>query len=190
MIKFEDLALDFFTDGDLAQRSITNPMNVELRENIGGACRKWVNPFLDTYIWLKGEILDLEGARDAMSGRQNLLEAQSALVTKKTEKQQELEKMATGKTTLKSFFKSKTTIEKDIGLYTQEVENMTKEIEDYRKLINFVTIYHGNMAIELFKQNKQQQYCRMLNNFAVREISNAHIAATLYHQLLELQEKK
>lgn len=150
----------------------------------------WNNPFNEAYIWIKGEYLDLLGARDAMNGREQLISQMTSLEGTKRSKQTELEKMTTGKTTLKSFFKSKTTIEKDIVIYHQEVENMTKEIEDYRKLINFVTIYHGNMAIELFKQNKQQQYCRMLNNFAVREISNAHIAATLYHQLLELQEKK
>jgi hypothetical protein len=37
------------------------------------------------------------------------------------------------------------------------------------------------MTIERFKANKIAQYLRMLNNFAVREISNAHLAATLYH---------
>ena len=155
VLKFEDVALDFFTDGELSQRGLSNPGNIEVKESIGPAIKKWTNPYLDAYIWLKGEILDLEGARDAMVGRQNLLDQLINLESKKREKQQELEKMSTGKTTLKSFFKSKSTIEKDIGLYTQEVEQMTKDIEDYRKLINFVTIYHGNMAIELFKQNKQ-----------------------------------
>lgn len=46
------------------------------------------------------------------------------------------------------------------------------------------------MAIEKYKTNKVSQYMLMLNNFAVREISNAHLAATLYHGLLELQERK
>lgn len=67
---------------------------------------------------------------------------------------------------------------------------MTSDIEDYRKLVNFVIILHGHIVIDKFKQNKVAQYCRMLNNFAVREISNAHLAATLYHNLLELQNKE
>lgn len=46
------------------------------------------------------------------------------------------------------------------------------------------------MAIDKFKSNKVAQYMRMLNNFAVREISNAHLAATMYHQLLELVDTK
>ena len=51
--------------------------------------------------------------------------------------------MTLGKTTLKSFFKTKSTIEKDILTYQSEVESITNEIEDYRKLINFIQIYHG-----------------------------------------------
>lgn len=98
--------------------------------------------------------------------------------------------MSLGKTTLKSFFKSKDKKEADIVRYQRETETMTQDLEEYRKLITFITIYHGHMAIDKFKSNKVQQYMRMLNNFAVREISNAHLAATLYHQLLELSEKK
>lgn len=98
--------------------------------------------------------------------------------------------MSMGKTTLKSFFKSKSTIENDITRYQREVEQMTTDLEEYRKLVNFIIIYHGNIAIDKFKSNKVAQYMRMLNNFAVREISNAHLAATLYHQLLELSDNK
>lgn len=62
--------------------------------------------------------------------------------------------MSLGKTTMKSFFKSKSTIEKDIVAYQQDIEALTHEIEDYRKLINFITIYHGHMAIDKYKSNK------------------------------------
>lgn len=62
--------------------------------------------------------------------------------------------MSLGKTTLKSFFKSKGTIEKDILIYQAEIEKITNEIEDYRKLINFITIYHGHLAVDKFKANK------------------------------------
>ena len=44
---------------------------------------------------------------------------------------------------MKSFFKSKSTIEKDILNYQSDIEQMNVDVEDYRKLINFITIYHG-----------------------------------------------
>lgn len=189
-LKYEDVAVDFYADGELSQRSITHPGAAEVRESINPTIKEWKNPYREAYIWIKGELLDLLGARDAMDGRDTVVTKQNELEAKKKEKQTELEKMSLGKTTMKSFFKSKSTIEKDIVAYQQEVERIAQEIEDYRKLINFITIYHGHMAIDKFKQNKIGQYLRMLNNFAVREISNAHLAATLYHQLLELQERK
>ena len=65
---------------------------------------------------------------------------------------------------------------------------MNEEIEDYIKLINFLTVYQGDKALEKFKQLKVQQYFKMLNHFSLREISNAHTSATLYHSILELNE--
>ena len=35
---------------------------------------------------------------------------------------------------------------------------MNVDVEDYRKLINFVTIYHGQLAIDKFKKAKLLQY--------------------------------
>lgn len=189
-LKYEDTCLDFYADGEISQRALTHPGATETKESIGPTIKQWKNPYREAYIWIKGELLDLLGARDAMDGREKVVEQQQALESKKKDKQTELEKMSLGKTTMKSLFKSKSTIEKDIVVYQQEIEALTHEIEEYRKLINFITIYHGHMAIEKYKTNKVSQYMHMLNNFAVREISNAHLAATLYHGLLELQERK
>jgi len=33
-------------------------------------------------------------------------------------------------------------------------------------------------------------YLKSLNNFCVKEISNAHLAATLYHSMLDLGDKE
>jgi len=38
-----------------------------------------------------------------------------------------------------------------IGLQAR-IEAANVDIEEYRKLINFITIYHGQMAIEKFKR--------------------------------------
>lgn len=180
-VQYEDIALDYYADGQLTERSFTHPGAVETKESIKTTIKQWKNPYLEGYIWIKGELLDLEGAKDALEGRDIVQKMLQEFELKKRERQTELEKMLANKTTLKSFFKSSSTIESDKVRYQQEVEQLTKEIEDYYKLINFITIYHGQMTIERFKANKIAQYLRMLNNFAVREISNAHLAATLYH---------
>lgn len=81
--------------------------------------------------------------------------------------------------TLKSFFKSKEGKEKDILKYTAAIEQANLDIEEYRKLTNFITIYLGHFAIEKFKKDKVEQYKRMLKLMSVRSIFNANLFATL-----------
>lgn len=88
-----------------------------MRESINPTIKEWKNPYREAYIWIKGELLDLLGARDAMDGRDQVVQKQNELEAKKKDKQTELEKMSLGKTTMKSLFKSKSTIEKDIVVY-------------------------------------------------------------------------
>jgi len=94
-----------------------------------------------------------------------------------------------GKTTLKSFFKSKSTIQKDIDAYSASIQQLDVDIDQYRKLLNFITIYHGQIAIEKFKHLKAQAYYKMLNMFSIKEIGNAHLHATLSHNILELLDQ-
>lgn len=99
-----------------------------------------------------------------------------------------MEKLSLGKTTLKSFFKSKTGKEKDILNLQANIEQVNQDIENYRKLINFITIYHGQLAIDKFKKDKCIQYAKMLNLMSCREISNAYLCATLNSKILELKQ--
>merc|ERR1711862_148278 len=77
---------------------------------------------------------------DAMNGRDGVIQKQLKTEQKVRDKQKELDKMTLGKTTLKSFFKTKSGVEKDILNYQADIEAMNVDVEDYRKLINFVTI--------------------------------------------------
>jgi hypothetical protein len=51
-----------------------------------------------------------------------------------------------------------------------------------------VTIYQGMQAIDKFKRLKVGQYMKVLNTLSQKEISNAHLQATLAHQILILGE--
>jgi sorting nexin-1/2 len=189
-IKFEETAVDYYADGDRALRIMTHPSAAELSTNIDETIKSWKNPFREAWLWIKGELLDVRGMMDAMNGRDAVIQKQLKTEQKIRDKQKELDKMTLGKTTLKSFFKTKSGVEKDILNYQADIEAMNVDVEDYRKLINFITIYHGQLAIDKFKKAKLLQYQKMLNFFAVREIGNAHVSATLYHSILELNEQK
>ena len=97
--------------------------------------------------------------------------------------------MTLGKTTLKSLFKSKTTITKDIDVYSAAIQQLDLDIDQYKKLVNFITIMHGQITIEKFKRMKAASYYKMLNTFSIKEVSNAHLHATLSHSILSLQDE-
>ncbi len=65
-----------------------------------------------------------------------------------------MEKLSQGKTTLKNFFKSKSGKENEILNLQAAIEAANRDIEDYKKLVNFLTIYHGQIALPKFKKEK------------------------------------
>jgi len=97
--------------------------------------------------------------------------------------------LSLGKTTLTTFWKSKSSKEKDILNLQAKIEQGNVDIENYRKLVNFITIYHGQMAIDKFKKHKIQQYTKMLQGMSTRSIHNAYLNATLNALILETFEK-
>jgi septal ring factor EnvC (AmiA/AmiB activator) len=105
------------------------------------------NPYKEAYYWLKGELLDLKGLQYAISGRETVVKMLSATESKKRSDQSEAEKLQQGKTTLKSLFKSKSSKESEITNLQTQIEVANKDIEDFKKLINFLTVYHGEVAI-------------------------------------------
>lgn len=70
-----------------------------------------------------------------------------------------------------------------------KIEQSNVDIEDYRRLINFITIYHGQLAIDKFKRQKSEQYKKMLQNMATRSINNSYLAATLNSGVLQVFEQ-
>jgi hypothetical protein len=75
------------------------------------------SPFAEAALWIKGEMLDIQGMIDAIKGREKVMKKQIDAEAKRRDDQEELEKLSLGKTTLKSFFKSKVGKEQDmVGL--------------------------------------------------------------------------
>jgi hypothetical protein len=115
LMKYEDNNIEYVAESDASRRILTNPATgSEFTDRFISSCKTFRNPFKDAYYWLKGELLDLKGLKSALEGRENVVRLQSGTESKKRSDQQELEKLSQGKTTLKSFFKSKTSKDGDI----------------------------------------------------------------------------
>lgn len=78
---------------------------------------------------------------NAIKGRDDVIKRLAETESKKRDEQEELDKLTMGKTTLKSFFKSKEGKENDIKLLQKSIKTCDFLIEEYKKLINFITVY-------------------------------------------------
>ena len=65
-----------------------------------------------------------------------------------------IEKLQEGKTTLKSLFKNKAQKESKASRMEEGIKLMDKEIEGFKSLIKFLTIYHGHVNIPKFLVSK------------------------------------
>jgi len=175
LMQYEASALEYFSENDMNSRVLTHPKAGDLNENLTTMVANFRNPFLEAAVWIKGEMLDIAGMLNAMKGRDLVMKRQLATEGRKRDDQQELEKLSLGKTTLKSFFKSKEGKEKDILRLQASIEQANVEIEEFRKLMNFITVYQGQFAIEKFKKDKIAQYTRMLNLMAIKSVFNANL---------------
>ncbi|CDW91301.1 px domain containing protein [Stylonychia lemnae] len=189
LMRYEDNNIEYYADSDINKRILTNPGVGDMKEKMDDTYKGWKNPFKDAYYWLKGELLDLKGINEALLGRELVVKQQSQCESKKRTDQQELEKLSQGKTTIKSIFKSKSSKESEITNLQTLIEVANKDIADYKKLINWLTIYHGEICIQKFKREKSRGYLKTLNNFCIKEISNSHLSATLWHSLLEVDKQ-
>lgn len=188
LMKFEDVGIAYYSDADYNKRILTHSDKPDLKQRIDDQTARLKNPYREAYLWIKGELLEIQGMYDALLGREMVMKAQLAVEQKKRSDQTEMQKLSEGKTTLKSVFKSKSKKEESILNLKATIELADNEISDYRKLTNYLTVYHGQIAIPSFKLAKSRLYLRSLNNFCVKEISNAHLTATLYHGLLKESE--
>uniref|UniRef100_A0A7S3CRU8 Uncharacterized protein n=1 Tax=Strombidium rassoulzadegani TaxID=1082188 RepID=A0A7S3CRU8_9SPIT len=190
LMKYEDVGLAYYSDQDYNKRVLTHPKCENLKDRIEENKQKSKNSYRDSYLWFKGEFLDVQGMYDSLQGREGVMKAQLNTEQKKKDDSKELEKMQGGKTTMKSLFKSKSQKESKILNLQAAIEIADQEIQDFQKLIKFLTIYHGQQAIPKFKLAKYKMYLKTLNLFCVKEISNSHLQATFFHSLLELGEKE
>ena len=188
-IRYEDVGLAYYANQDYTRRVLTHPDQVELKERIDETQAKYKNAYNDAYLWIKGEFLDISGMYDGLQGRESVMKAQITSEQKKRDDQNELRKLSEGKTTMKSVFKSKAKKESNILSLSAAIEIADQEIIDFKKLIVFLTIYHGQVAIPKFKQAKARLYLKTLNNFCVKEISNSHLTATLFHSMLDVTKE-
>ena len=80
---------------------------------------------------------------EALQARENIVKKLISAQVKQNNDKIELDKLKDGKKTMKSIFKSKAGKASSIDSLQTSLEGSDKELDDLKKVIHFLTIYHG-----------------------------------------------
>ena len=75
-MKYEEIAVDYFSDCDVNQRTLTKPEAGDVKQNVIDTFGNIKNPYRESLVWLMGEQLDMKGMLDALVGRENVMKQQ------------------------------------------------------------------------------------------------------------------
>jgi len=69
LMQYETSAIEYFSENQMEARVLTHPKAGDLNENVAAMVQSYKNPFLEAALWIKGEMLDIQGMINAMKGR-------------------------------------------------------------------------------------------------------------------------
>jgi len=84
-MEYEDIAVDFFSDGRSDQRILTNTSVGDMATKLKDTISCYKSPFAEAALWIKGEMLDIQGMIDAIKGRESVMKKQMATESRRRE---------------------------------------------------------------------------------------------------------
>jgi len=78
----------------------------------------------------------------------------------------------------------------DSSMLATQIESLEREEKNLKRLIDWQTVYLGDIVIKEFKLEKGDLYKRLLQQFAVNEIQNCYNLAQIYQSILQIEKVK
>ena len=168
--KYEDLNINCYTDNNPDKLVLNNQEQKQLKEQMEHMNDNQKNSFDQMYHWCKGEIYDIKAVVNAIAAKDSYEKMLKKTETKKANTEADLDNVNAGKKTIRTIFKD----EKDQGKLQTNIEIAAKEMDNLETLISIITIYLGEKIIPTFKKEKLKIYHKLMQQFTVIEINNAH----------------
>ena len=149
------------------------PEKSSLKTELSNLTSKVSNPYVRFRYWIKEEYLDLHAFFEAVGGKGAMEGARQKYESKKKSANSDLEKLNSGKKTMKTFFKSQTGKADEISKLTTKVASADNDAEWYGKIIDVVTLHIAKNVIPTFKKAKIESYVRALKHFSQDEHANS-----------------
>ena len=167
----------YYADGNENALIFINPSNNELSEKVLKLKQEMVNPFVALRDWLQEEVLDVEAMQVAIEQFYGLLKQEEKLKAKLVELEEDVKKGQQGQVNIfKTIFKKK----EDVIAETEKEKEITQQkIVDIEEIIKIVGDNMENQ-IEVFKNDKTQNYYKYLKIFAIMQRESNRVIRELW----------
>ena len=126
-------------------------------------------------LWMKWEISDISAMLEAIETKSELEGKSFSILQRRQTKQKELDKLKSGKNTIKTVFKSQNSIVNSITNLTREIATIDKEIECYDVYIRTLVLQISYAAIPYFKKDKVTLYNDLITTYSQYHINNSQV---------------
>ena len=157
-----------------------NPSYSNLSEKVLKLKQEMINPFIAFRDWLQEEILDLEAMKEALRQIKVLIETESKLNEKLKDLQRDIQK-GQSSNIFKSIFKGK---EEQVAEMQKDERDTQEKIDNIREIIKIVGDNMENQ-IEIFKNDKTQNYYKYLKIFAIMQRESNRVIRELWNLVKE-----
>jgi len=137
-------------------------------------------------LWMKWEMQDINAMLEAIDTKSELEGKRFSILQRRQTKQRELDKLKSGKNTLKTVFKSQNSIVNSITNLTREIQNIDKELECYDMYIRTLVLQINYAAIPYFKKDKVGLYNDLINTYSQHHINNSQVISQCFAKVMEL----
>ena len=176
LIKYEETNAKKQKPGDPAMIFLlTGEQRVDMKTKLEQTSSGMGNPFKHVRDWIKGEIMELHALYECISRKEGLQSAKSKAISKVKDNKDTVDKMSTGKFTLKGLFRSQSGKATETQNILQNISQTEKDIQNYEIIKNYLIIYLAEIAIPAFKAQKVQNYIYAMSKFCNQEVSNSHL---------------
>ena len=166
-----------YADGNEAQLIFYNPSYSSLSEKVLKLKQEMINPFIAFKNWLEEEALDVEAMQIAIKQIYQLLEDETKLKEKLVGLEEDIKRGQSGQV---SFFKGLFKKKEDIIAETEKEKEATdQKINDLEVIIKIVGDNMENQ-IEVFKNEKTQNYYKYLKMFAILQRESNKVVRELW----------
>ena len=166
-----------YADSNESQLIFYNPSYSSLSEKVLKLKQEMINPFIAFKNWLEEETLDVEAMQIAIRQINQLLEDEDKLKEKLATLEEDIKKGQAGQVNFfKGLFKKKEDI---VAEAEKDKENTEQKIKDLEVIIKIVGDNMENQ-IEVFKNDKTQNYYKYLKMFAILQRESNKVVRELW----------